>query len=91
MCAGASAVASFCSLIWAVSTYVKAMHNINCERNNVTWVALALQAFWRGGMLLSRIGVLVLATVILRTWFFLFLGEFLFAYSNYRELVQKYN
>ncbi|EZA54855.1 hypothetical protein DMN91_006969 [Ooceraea biroi] len=71
---GVSAVASFCSLTWAVSTYIRAMHNINCERNNVTWVALALQALWRGGTLLSRIGVLVLAAILLRAWFFLFLG-----------------
>ncbi|XP_011866864.1 PREDICTED: uncharacterized protein LOC105561469 [Vollenhovia emeryi] len=70
----ASAVASFCSLTLAVSTYVRAMHNINRERSNATWVALALQALWRGGMLLSRIGVLVLAAVCLGTWFFLFLG-----------------
>ncbi|XP_071565833.1 uncharacterized protein [Temnothorax nylanderi] len=70
----ASAVASFCSLTWAVSTYVRAMHNINRERSNATWVALVLQALWRSGMLLSRIGVLVLAAVFLKTWFFLFLG-----------------
>ncbi|XP_032678227.1 uncharacterized protein LOC116847391 isoform X2 [Odontomachus brunneus] len=70
----ASAIASFCSLTWAVSTYVRAMHNINRERNNATWVALALQALWRSGMLLSRIGVLVLAAVFLRAWFLLFLG-----------------
>ncbi|XP_067217043.1 uncharacterized protein [Linepithema humile] len=69
-----SAVASFCSLTWAVSTYMRAMHNINRERNNATWIALALQTFWRGGMLLSRIGVLVLAAVFLKAWFFLFLG-----------------
>ncbi|XP_011168994.3 uncharacterized protein LOC105202265 isoform X3 [Solenopsis invicta] len=70
----ASVITSFCSLIWAVSTYVRAMHNINRERSNATWVALALQALWRGGMLLSRIGVLVLAAVFLKAWFFLFLG-----------------
>ncbi|XP_072763604.1 uncharacterized protein [Anoplolepis gracilipes] len=69
-----STVASFCSLTWAVSTYIRAMHNINRERRNATWVALVLQALWRGGMLLSRIGVLVLAAVFLRAWFFLFLG-----------------
>lgn len=74
---GASAIASFCSLIWAVSTYIRAMHNINRDRSNVTWVALVLQALWRGGMLLSRIGVLVLAAVFLRAWFFLFLGKYL--------------
>ncbi|XP_028048631.2 uncharacterized protein LOC105833668 isoform X3 [Monomorium pharaonis] len=70
----ASAIASFCSLTWAVSTYVRAMHNINRERNNATSIALTLQALWRGGMLLSRIGVLVLAAVFLREWFLLFLG-----------------
>ncbi|XP_025271377.1 uncharacterized protein LOC105249101 isoform X2 [Camponotus floridanus] len=70
----ASAIASFCSLTWAVNTYIRAMHNINRERSNATWIALVLQALWRGGMLLSRIGVLVLAAVFLRTWFFLFLG-----------------
>lgn len=51
------------------------MHNINCERNKATWVALTLQVLWRSGMLLSRIGVLVLAAVFLRVWFLLFLGE----------------
>ncbi|XP_011635353.1 uncharacterized protein LOC105425999 isoform X1 [Pogonomyrmex barbatus] len=71
---GASAVASFCSLTWAVSTYVRAMYNINRERSNATWIALALQVLWRSGMLLSRIGVLVLAAIFLRAWFFLFLG-----------------
>lgn len=60
---------------------MRAMHNINRERSNATWIALALQALWRGGMLLSRIGVLVLAAVFLRTWFFLFLGE------SYREII----
>jgi len=75
-CTGASAIASFCSLTWAVNTYIRAMHNINRERSNATWVALVLQALWRGGMLLSRIGVLVLAAVFLRAWFFLFLGKF---------------
>jgi len=55
------------------------MHNIN--RSNATWVALVLQALWRGGMLLSRIGVLVLAAVFLKMWFFLFLGEF------YRKII----
>lgn len=69
-----SAVASFCSLTWAVSTYIRAMHNINRERSNATWVALALQACWRGGMLVSRVAVLVLAAIFLRTWFFVFLG-----------------
>ncbi|XP_012058615.1 PREDICTED: uncharacterized protein LOC105621770 [Atta cephalotes] len=70
----ASAVTSFCSLTWAVSTYVKAMHNINRERNNVTWVALALQAVWRSSMLISRFIVLLLALIFLKAWFFLFLG-----------------
>ncbi|XP_018399399.1 PREDICTED: uncharacterized protein LOC108777095 [Cyphomyrmex costatus] len=70
----ASAVTSFCSLTWAVSTYVKAMYNINRERSSVTWVALALQAVWRSGMLLSRVVVLVLALIFLKAWFFLFLG-----------------
>jgi len=50
------------------------MHNIN-RGSATTWKALALQAVWRGGMLLSRIGVLVLAAVFLKVWFFLFLGE----------------
>ncbi|KYQ60577.1 Mediator of RNA polymerase II transcription subunit 1 [Trachymyrmex zeteki] len=50
------------------------MHNINRERSNVTWVALALQAAWRSGMLISRFIVLILALIFLKAWFFLFLG-----------------
>lgn len=57
---------------------MKAMYNINRERNNATWIVLALQAFWRGGMLFSRIGVLVLAAVFLKAWFFLVMGKLRF-------------
>jgi len=56
---------------------MRAMHNINCEHNNVTWVTFTLQALWRGGMLLSRIGVLILAAILLKMWFSLFLGKLL--------------
>ncbi|XP_076223600.1 uncharacterized protein LOC116428236 isoform X1 [Nomia melanderi] len=68
-----SAVVSFCSLSWAIGTYIKAMHKINPD-HEATWVALALQGFWRAGMLISRIIVLVLTALCLREWFLLFLG-----------------
>ncbi|CAK9815379.1 XK-related protein 5 [Anthophora plagiata] len=69
-----SAVVSFCSLTWAVGTYIKAMHKINPGHNETTWVVLTLQGLWRAGMLISRIAVLVLTAICLREWSLLFLG-----------------
>ncbi|XP_035740181.1 uncharacterized protein LOC118449552 [Vespa mandarinia] len=69
-----STMASLCSLIWAIGTYIKAMHKINPNHNNESWISLMLQYLWRGGMLTSRLAVLVLIAICLRKWFSLFLG-----------------
>ncbi|XP_043490283.1 uncharacterized protein LOC122516492 isoform X1 [Polistes fuscatus] len=69
-----STMASLCSLIWAIGTYIKAMHKINPNHNNESWISLMLQYLWRGGMLTSRLTVLVLIAICLRKWFSLFLG-----------------
>ncbi|XP_033315647.1 uncharacterized protein LOC117213988 isoform X2 [Bombus bifarius] len=69
-----SAVVSFCSLSWAISTYTKAMHKINPDHNEATWIVLTLQGLWRAGMLISRIAVLVLTVICLKEWSLLFLG-----------------
>ncbi|KAI4502081.1 hypothetical protein M0802_002763 [Mischocyttarus mexicanus] len=71
---GMSTMASLCSLIWAIGTYIKAMHKINPNHNNESWISLMLQYLWRGGMLTSRLTVLVLIAICLRKWFSLFLG-----------------
>ncbi|KAG7205241.1 hypothetical protein KM043_018321 [Ampulex compressa] len=68
-----SAIVSCCSLTWAVGTYTKAMHKVNSDYK-ASWIALTLQALWRGGMLTSRIAVLVLTAVCIRKWFLLFFG-----------------
>lgn len=75
---GMSTMASLCSLIWAIGTYIKAMHKINPNHNNESWISLMLQYLWRGGMLTSRLTVLVLIAICLRKWFSLFLGEFIY-------------
>ncbi|KAK2584658.1 hypothetical protein KPH14_007004 [Odynerus spinipes] len=73
-CTSMSAMASLCSLIWAIGTYIKAMHKISPNHSNESWIALMLQYLWRGGMLASRLAVLVLTAICLRKWFSLFLG-----------------
>ncbi|XP_046594377.1 uncharacterized protein LOC107220108 isoform X1 [Neodiprion lecontei] len=69
-----SAAASLCSLAWAIAAYTRAMRRARPDKCENAWPSLTLQAFWRGGMLTSRIAALVLAAVCIKEWIFLLLG-----------------
>ncbi|XP_024947713.1 uncharacterized protein LOC107274656 isoform X2 [Cephus cinctus] len=61
-------------MAWAVAAYTRAMRRMPTDKHESTWPGLTLQAFWRGGMLASRMAALVLAAVCVRKWIFLLLG-----------------
>ncbi|CAB0030439.1 unnamed protein product [Trichogramma brassicae] len=71
-------ISSLCSLTWALFAYSLATSRSSHQdssKSQYTWSSMMIQAFWRGGMLASRIAALVLASLCFRYWVFLIFGK----------------
>ncbi|KAL7291292.1 hypothetical protein TKK_0014895 [Trichogramma kaykai] len=84
--AGACIISSLCSLTWALFAYSLATSRSSHQdssKSQYTWSSMMIQAFWRGGMLASRIAALVLASLCFRYWVFLIFALHSLAMSSW--------
>ncbi|XP_047493660.1 uncharacterized protein LOC125042208 [Penaeus chinensis] len=74
-----TALSSMASLGWGIAAYTKAMRNTLPAKHKMTVSGLALQTFWRMGMIAARVAALALVATVLNEWLLVIMGAHLLA------------